>query len=297
MWNRKERNEAVHGRSFRSSIKNRVWIHPESCASPAKSLRTLTFCAATAQQQRVVRKMCPPPATVMSNSIYCDPFFFFRRTERPDRTGTNKVLFDGDWHHCRWRWTRFAHNTLLLCRGMRKRLPFVVIWLARPKILDGSKLDFSSRNGTNGHEQLRYVPSGSTMSSRWELKLYFYPSAGGLKKIIVIKKRSSRAFQQPPYFVQRRSRASGYWRPCSSRVWSASRVGTLPSFFRAGRRLYRNWMVHQCWCSTSTVDSLSFSILAFACHAYPAFVLHPRFPEDSTAVYSNSVPILRLPLD
>ena len=24
-----------------------------------------------------------------------DPFFFFRRTERPDRTGTNKVLFDG----------------------------------------------------------------------------------------------------------------------------------------------------------------------------------------------------------
>ena len=25
-----------------------------------------------------------------------NPFFFFRRTERPDRTGTNEVLFDGD---------------------------------------------------------------------------------------------------------------------------------------------------------------------------------------------------------
>ena len=39
-----------------------------------------------------------------------DPCFFLRRTERPDRTGTNKVLFDGDRHHCRWRWTRFAHQ-------------------------------------------------------------------------------------------------------------------------------------------------------------------------------------------
>ena len=65
-------------------------------------------------------------------------------------------------------------------------------------------------------------------------------------------------FEQHSYFGQRRSRASGYRRPCSSRVWSASRAGTLPSFFRAGRRLYRRWTVHQCWCSTSTVDSFSF---------------------------------------
>ena len=49
--------------------------------------------------------------------------------------------------------------------------------------------------------------------------------------------------QQHPFFVQRKYRASGYRRPCSSRVWSASRVGTLPSFFRAGRRLYRIWTV------------------------------------------------------
>ena len=58
-------------------------------------------------------------------------------------------------------------NTLL-CRGrgMRKRLSFVVIWLARPKILDGPKHDFLPRNGTNGHEQPRSVPSGSTRSNK-----------------------------------------------------------------------------------------------------------------------------------
>ena len=33
-------------------------------------------------------------------------------------------------------------NTLFLCRGVRKRLSFVLIWLARPKILDGPKHDF-----------------------------------------------------------------------------------------------------------------------------------------------------------
>ena len=71
-------------------------------------------------------------------------------------------------------------------------------------------------------------------------------------------------FEQHPYFVRRRSRASGYRRPCSSRVWSASRGGTLPSFFRAGRRLHRSWPVRQRWCSISTVDSFSFLILAFA---------------------------------
>ena len=57
-------------------------------------------------------------------------------------------------------------NTLLLCRGMRKRLSFVVIRLARPKILDGPKRHFFLRNGTNGHEQPRSIPSGSTTSNR-----------------------------------------------------------------------------------------------------------------------------------
>ena len=40
------------------------------------------------------------------------------------------------------------------------------------------------------------------------------------------------------------------------------RGGTLSSLFRAGRRLCRSWMVHQCWCSTSTID---FSFLVSAC--------------------------------
>lgn len=34
------------------------------------------------------------------------------------------------------------------------------------------------------------------------------------------------------------------------------------SVFRAGRRIYCSWTVHQCWCPTSTVDSFSFLILA-----------------------------------
>ena len=83
-----------------------------------------------------------------------------------DRTGTNEVMFDGDDITVDGRWTHFAHSTLLLCRGMGKRLSFVVIWLARPKILDGTKHDFVPRNGTNGHEQPRSVPSGSTRSNR-----------------------------------------------------------------------------------------------------------------------------------
>ena len=53
---------------------------------------------------------------------------------------------------------------------MRKRLSFVVIWLAKPKILDGPKHDFLSRNGTNGHEQPRSVPSDSTRSNRVETR-------------------------------------------------------------------------------------------------------------------------------
>ena len=43
-----------------------------------------------------------------------DPFFFFRRTERPDRMRTNKVLLDGDGHHCRWRWTLIAHQNAIV---------------------------------------------------------------------------------------------------------------------------------------------------------------------------------------
>ena len=44
------------------------------------------------------------------------------------------IIVDGGGHVLRI-------NTPLLCRVMRKMLSFVVIWLARPKILDGPKHD------------------------------------------------------------------------------------------------------------------------------------------------------------
>ena len=39
------------------------------------------------------------------------------------------------------------------------------------------------------------------------------------------------------------------------------------------------------WGSISTVDSFSFLILAFVCHAYPAFVLHPRFHQKPQSLF------------
>ena len=89
---------------------------------------------------------------------------------------------------------------------------------------------------------------------------------------------------QHPYFVrQGRSRASGYQRPCSSRAWSACRMGTLNSFFRAGRPLPQ-------------LDGASVLVLHFdrwlvfvsdfnICHAYPAFVLHPRFSRNEQNLF------------
>ena len=65
-------------------------------------------------------------------------------------------------------------------------------------------------------------------------------------------------------------------------VWQHS-----PLFFRAGRRLYRSWTVHQCWCYISTVGSFSFFLLAFVCHPYPAFILHTgtRFHQKPTSLF------------
>ena len=92
-----------------------------------------------------------------------------------------------------------------------------------------------------------------------------------LKQVMVL-------FERHPYFVRRSSRASGYRRPCSSRVWSASRVGTLPSFFQG-------WAPPLSQLDGASVLVLHldrlirflFLILEFVCHAYPAFVFHPRF--------------------
>ena len=61
------------------------------------------------------------------------------------------------------------------------------------------------------------------------------PFLVGLSAAVKLKKRLMQQvmvlFEQHPYFVRRRPRAPGYRRPCSSRVWLASRVGKLPSFF------------------------------------------------------------------
>ena len=48
----------------------------------------------------------------------------------------------------------------------------------------------------------------------------------------------------------------------------------LPLFSELGAASTGSW---KCWCSTSTVDSFSFLILAFVFHAYPRFVLYPLF--------------------
>ena len=91
--------------------------------------------------------------------------------ERPNRTGTNKVFFDGDGYHRSWRWTLIAHQNTQLCRGMCKRLSLVLIWLARAKFLDGPKLlFFFPRNGTNGHERPRSVPSHPVPQGRTEVR-------------------------------------------------------------------------------------------------------------------------------
>ena len=82
-------------------------------------------------------------------------------------------------------------------------------------------------------------------------------------------------FEQHPYFVQRRSRASGYRRLAAAEygrlaVWEHS------PFSELGAASYPRWTVHQCWCSISTVGLFSFFSLAFVCHAYPTFVLRSR---------------------
>jgi len=68
------------------------------------------------------------------------------------------------------------------------------------------------------------------------------------------------------------SRFRIYRRPCSSRVWLASGVGTLPPSFGAERRLYRSWTVHQCWRSTTTVDLFSFLIFGSFCSSHVSCV-------------------------
>ena len=94
-------------------------------------------------------------------------FFSFRRTERPERTGATKILFDGDGHDCRWRWTLVAHKHAV-----------VVSWHAQKVIV---RSDLAGEAEASGWTQTRYFyqgtdrtamnslvpfPSGSTRSNR-----------------------------------------------------------------------------------------------------------------------------------
>ena len=64
-------------------------------------------------------------------------FSLFGRTERPDRSGTNRIVFDVDGHHRRWVWTP-------MCSGMYvQNIPFVPIRLAKARILHGPKHVFT----------------------------------------------------------------------------------------------------------------------------------------------------------
>ena len=50
--------------------------------------------------------------------------------------------------------------------------------------MDGPKHDFLPRNGTNGHDQRRSVPSGSTRSNRVETRPYYYYSLPYFRPLI-----------------------------------------------------------------------------------------------------------------
>ena len=71
-------------------------------------------------------------------------------------------------------------------------------------------------------------------------------------------------FGQHLLVIQPQSRALGHRCSCRTRVCSASCVGALHPFFRAGRRLYLRCMAHQCWRPTSTVDFFWFLVFGFS---------------------------------
>ena len=58
-WERAERAETARGHSFRSYLKERVWVHAECWASPAESVRTVYYSHTTAS-------WCSHPCCVVS---------------------------------------------------------------------------------------------------------------------------------------------------------------------------------------------------------------------------------------
>ena len=106
-------------------------------------------------------------------------FFFFTRTERPDRTARpngaqiksrlteiDLTTVDGGGHYLRT-------NTLLLCRDMCQKFPFVLTWLARTSILHGPKHGSLHRNGTNDRMN-SLVPGRSVLQGRTGLRNAFF---------------------------------------------------------------------------------------------------------------------------
>ena len=128
----------------------------------------------------------------------------FMRTEQPDRTGTNKVLFDGDGHHlfwwCRWRCCAPTRCTLLLCRrGMCKKQKKVIVRIdfageAQDSGWTKSLTRFftytryTCRNGANDLVPFRSIPQGrieSRHAVRWQGGDAEYPLAGLLIKLVL----------------------------------------------------------------------------------------------------------------
>ena len=97
-------------------------------------------------------------------------------------------------------------------------------------------------------------------------------------------------FEQHPYFIQRRSRASGCRRPCSSRAWSESRAGTLPSFLGGlgDASTAAGWCISACWCPTLTADAFSFlsSFVSIIFRFYHFRFYHFRFLSFSFLSFS-----------
>lgn len=104
---------------------------------------------------------CSPRKTVLSlflenNEHALGLFFFFRRTERPDRTNGHKwrlVWMELGIYYCRCRWTRTAHQHAVGASWHALKV-IVRTDLAGEaiKILDEPKHGFLPRNGTNSHE-------------------------------------------------------------------------------------------------------------------------------------------------
>ena len=83
-----------------------------------------------------------------------------------------------------------------------------------------------------------------------------------------------------------------YGRPCSSRVWSAGRVGTIPSCSVLGAAPN---VAGRCISADAPPRTFARMILAFVCYAYPAFVLvlHPPFPPKPRSLFAVLCFVLR----